>query len=76
MEKPQENWGWVDWVGYEEELTEKVKQLPVRLSMGCEIEHCADTLRECIVSSKAELQVSVVRRKVMARSGGLRSSQL
>ena len=40
-----------DWVGYEEELTEKVKQLLVRLSTGCEIEHCADTLRECIVRS-------------------------
>ena len=26
-----------DWVGYDEELTEKVKQLPVRLSTGCEI---------------------------------------
>ena len=37
-----------DWVGYEEELTEKVKQLPVRLSTGCEIEHCADTLCEYI----------------------------
>ena len=32
-----------DWVGYEGELTEKVKQLPFRLSTGCEIEHCADT---------------------------------
>ena len=36
-----------DRVEYEEGLTEKVKQLPVRLSTGCEIEH----LRECIVRS-------------------------
>ena len=40
-----------DWVGYEEELTVKVKQLPVRLSTGCEIEHCADSLQKCIVRS-------------------------
>ena len=52
-----------DWIGDEKELTEIVKQLPVRLCTGCEIEHCADSLRECIVrfyenncslSSKAE----------------------
>ena len=35
-----------DWVGYEKELTEKVKQLSVRLSTGCKIEHCPDMLRE------------------------------
>ena len=40
-----------DWGGYEKGLTEKVKQLSVRLSTGCEIEHCADSLRECIVRS-------------------------
>ena len=27
----------IDWVGYEEELTEKVKHLLARLSTGCEI---------------------------------------
>ena len=40
-----------DWVGYEEELTERAKHLPDRLSNGCEIEHCADSLRECMVRS-------------------------
>ena len=39
-----------DLVGYEE-LKEKVKQLPVRLSTGCEIGTCSDSLRECTVRS-------------------------
>ena len=40
-----------DWVGHEKVLTVKDKQLLARLSTGCEIEHCADSLRECIVRS-------------------------
>ena len=39
-----------DWTGYEEKLAAKVKYFPDRLRTGCEIEHCADSLRECIVT--------------------------
>ena len=37
--------------GYEEELAVKVKYLPERLRTGCQIKHCADSLREGIVRS-------------------------
>ena len=40
-----------DWAGYEVELAVKVKHLADKLRTGCEIEHCADSLRECIVRS-------------------------
>ena len=40
-----------DWQGYVDELTTKVPRIPVRLSTTYEIEHCADSLSECIVSN-------------------------
>ena len=41
----------IDWAAYEDELAAKFKHLPDNLRMFREIEHCADSLRECIVRS-------------------------
>ena len=59
-----------DWVGYEEKLTEKVKQLIERSSTA--LIPCGSALSDHMKTTA----VSVVRRKVMARSGDLRSSLL
>ena len=41
-----------DWFGYEKELTEKFKQVPVGLTTGCEIDRSYEN--DCSLNSKAE----------------------
>ena len=40
-----------DWGGYDQELAVKVKHLLNRLKTDCKIEHCANSLQECMVRS-------------------------